>query len=69
MTTLTIIDIVEQLKKAHVNVSLWDILTIPEQKDRLLEALGEAENLSANPTVNGSHAKRNKPKSGDQSQA
>lgn len=25
----TILDLVEQLKKAPVNVSLWDILTIP----------------------------------------
>lgn len=34
-----ILDVVEQLKKAPTHVSLWDLLSIPEQKNRLKEAL------------------------------
>lgn len=50
-----------------MNLSLWDILTIPKQKDRLWEALGETENLSVELVANESHTKSSGPFLGDQS--
>ncbi|XP_059067909.1 uncharacterized protein LOC131858630 [Cryptomeria japonica] len=38
-----VLDVVEQLNKASTNVSLWDLLNILEQKNRLKEALVEVE--------------------------
>lgn len=38
-----VLDMVEHLKKSLTNISLWDLLSIPQQKNRLKEALLEVE--------------------------
>lgn len=35
----SVLDVLKQLKKAPTNVSLWDLLNIPKQKNWLKEAL------------------------------
>lgn len=41
MPTPTILDVVEQVKKAPIHVSLWDLLSILKKKNWLKEALFE----------------------------
>lgn len=64
----TILDIVEQLKKTLMNVSLWDILTILEKKYRLWEALDRDRKISAELATVGSHTKGGGLFGGDKSQ-
>lgn len=48
---------VEQLKKAPANVSLWDVISIPEQKTLLHETLKmEEKSMQASATQLDNHS-------------
>jgi hypothetical protein len=53
-TTKLEYNVVEDLKKLKANISVMDLCRIPQQKDLLLQALDEDDNLMTNPSPHSS---------------